>query len=105
MASKAEEILTAAYPVQGQKMIVLKIRFWTNDIAGDAEKIVPKHAWASGQVTIESNPAHGIKAKGPAPFNSLPELAGVVERVLIDHGIKLLPSTRERKYRLPPPSN
>jgi hypothetical protein len=103
MASKAEETVAATDAAHGQKMIELRVRFWTNDIADDAGKVVPKHAWASGIVRVESNPAHGLKAKSPAPFNSLAELAAVVERVLIDHGVKLHPSTKERKYRLPPP--
>ncbi|HEY3812785.1 MAG TPA: hypothetical protein VGL66_06130 [Caulobacteraceae bacterium] len=99
MAKVTLETVEVTEASHGQKMIELKVRFWTNDIAGEAGKIVPKHAWAAGIVRIESNEAHGIKARDPAPFNSLPELAAVVERVLIDHGIKLHPSTRERKYR------
>ncbi|HLK26540.1 MAG TPA: hypothetical protein VKT30_17930 [Caulobacteraceae bacterium] len=102
MASKAGEIVAAADASHGQKMVELRVRFWTNDIAGGG-KILPKHAWAAGIVRMESNPAHGIKAKNPVPFNSLAELAVVVERVLIDHGVKLHPSTKERKYRRPPP--
>ena len=103
MASKIEDTVAAADASHGQKMIELRIRFWTNDIADEAGKVLPKHAWAAGIVRMESNSAHGIKAKSPAPFNSLPELAAVVERVLIEHGLKLHPSTKERKYRLPSP--
>ncbi len=99
MTSKTEDAAGAREAAHGQKMIELRVRFWTNDLAEEAGKVVPKHAWASGIVRVESNETHGIKATSPAPFNSLPELGAVIERVLIDHGIKLHPSTRERKYR------
>jgi hypothetical protein len=83
-------------------MIELKVRFWTNDLADEQGKVAPKNAWAAGVVRIESNAAHGLKAASPEPFNSLPELGAVIERVLIQHGIKLHPSTKERKYRRSP---
>jgi hypothetical protein len=44
---------------QGEKMIEIKIRFWTDEIAAEPGKIVPKHAWTSGVVRIERNPSHG----------------------------------------------
>ncbi len=41
----------------GQKMIEVKVRFWTNDIATDENMVVPKHAWCSGVVRMERNKA------------------------------------------------
>jgi len=39
----------------GQKMIEVKLRFWTNNLAGKSGQIIPKHAWSSGVVRIEPN--------------------------------------------------
>ena len=82
---------------QGQKMIEIKLRFWTNDIAGKG-KIRPKHAWSGGVVRIERNPSHGIVPGSPLPFHSLLDVGGVIEKLLIQHGIVLHPGTRMRKY-------
>ncbi len=84
--------IEAREAAQGNKMIEIRVRLWTNDLAGGEGKIRPKHAWSSGVVRMSSNPAHGIKPQNPRPFNSTSELSGVIERVLIEHGVKLHPS-------------
>ena len=82
----------------GERMIEVKIRFWTNDIA-ESGKILPKHAWASGIIRMEANSSHGIAPlSNPKPFNSLLDLGQVIEKVLIEYGIVLHPSHRMRKY-------
>lgn len=84
----------------GERMIEIKLRFWTNGIDPDPGKIVPKHAWASGVVRIERNGPHGIdpsKAKA-RPFNSLLDVGAVIEKVLIDHHITLHLGSKMRKY-------
>lgn len=83
---------------QGEKMIELRIRFWTNDLAGDRGKIRPKHAWSSGMVIMDRNQSHGIVPNDPVPFNSLMSLAYIIERVLIAHGITLHASPKMKKY-------
>lgn len=80
----------------GQRMIEIKLRFWTNDIASEKGHVVPKHAWASGVARIERNDSHGIKPADPVPFNSIMEIGSAVEEVLVAHGIKLHP---DRKLR------
>jgi hypothetical protein len=90
--------LAAREAEHGQKMIEIKVRFWTNDIASESGKIVPKHAWTSGVVRIERNKAHRIVPRAPRPFNSLMEVGSVIEKVLIDHGIVLHRSGRMKKY-------
>jgi hypothetical protein len=72
----------------GEKMIELKLCFWTNNIAPRG-KVLPKHGRSRGVVRIQSNKAHGIVAGGPTPFNSLMEIGAVIEKVLIKHGIIL----------------
>jgi hypothetical protein len=83
---------------QGEKMIEIKLRFWTNDIASEAGKVLPKHAKSSGVVRMEGNTSHGIKPGKPRPFHSLLDVGAVIEKVLIEHGIVLHPATRMRKY-------
>ena len=82
----------------GQKMIEVKVRFWTNDIAEEEGKVRPKHAWTSGVVRIERNPAHGIVPQRPLPFHTLLDVGSVIERVLVEHGIQLHVSRQMRKY-------
>lgn len=83
---------------QGEKMIEVKVRFWTNDISSESGKVVPKHAWSSGVVRVERNSSHGIVPGNPQPFHSLLDVGAVIEKVLIDHGIVLHPSRRMKKY-------
>ena len=82
----------------GQKMIEVKVRFWTNDIAEGEGKIIPRHGWTSGIVRMDKNASHGIEPGRPVPFNSLLDVGAVIEKVLIDHKIVLHPSRRMRKY-------
>ena len=73
----------------GEKMIVVEVRFFTNNLASGKGKINPKHAWTQGMVRIEKNEPHGIKPKSGAPFNSLMQIGAAVEKCLIEHGIIL----------------
>ncbi len=94
MSSKIEEKEAS----HGQKMIEVKLRFWTNDIAKDKGKIVPKHAWSSGVVRLESNKSHEIVPGNPLPFHSLLDVGAVIEKALIQHGIRLHTSEKMKKY-------
>lgn len=97
MAS-SESDLSAREAHFGEKMVEVKIRFWTNDISPENGKIKPKHAWSSGVVRIESNSSHGIVPGNPKPFHSLLDVGSVIEKVLIEQGIVLHPSRRMAKY-------
>ena len=85
MSSKGKAIT----PKYGEKMIEVKVRFWTDDMTSTAGDILPKHAWTAGVVRIERNNSHGIVPSSPKPFNSLMEIPAVIEKVLVQHGIKL----------------
>jgi len=82
----------------GEKMIEVKVRFWTNDIAEEDGKIVPKHAWASGIVRMDRNRSHGIAGSEPYPFHSLLGLGAAIEKALIEQGIELHVPRQMRKY-------
>jgi hypothetical protein len=98
MADVTETEMAIREADQGERMIEVKIRFWTNDIAGEKGSVRPKHAWASGVVRVERNKTHGIVPGKPRPFHSLMDLSAVVERVLIDQGIVLHLNSRMKKY-------
>lgn len=83
---------------QGEKMIEIKVRFWTNQIAEGEGMVRPKHAWTSGVVRMERNQTHGIIPENPTPFQSLMDLPAVLEKVLHQHGVKLHPSRRMKRY-------
>ena len=82
----------------GERMIELRIRFWTDGLAGQNGSIRPKHAWSAGVVRMAVNEAHGISARHPRTFNSLLDLPMAIERVLAEHGVKLHRSRRMQKY-------
>jgi hypothetical protein len=97
MSTKDE--LTAREANHREKMIEVKLRFWTNDITPDQGKgIIPKHASASGVVRMERNKSHGIVPGNPIPFHSLLDIGAVIERVLLEHDIVLHRSKKMRKY-------
>ena len=83
---------------QGEKMVEVKIRFWTNNIAPGEDKVFPKHAWASGVVRIERNKSHGIEPTAPVPFHSLLDVGVAIEKVLIRHGVILHAPRQMKKY-------
>ena len=97
MAAKPESkgVRVAA---QGERMIEVRVRFWTNDIAGRKGTVRQKHAWANGVVRAERNTTHGISPRKPRHFYSLMDLSAVIEKVLIDHGVVLHRNRRMRKY-------
>jgi hypothetical protein len=82
----------------GKRMIEVRVRFWTNDLAEGKGRIRPKHAWGAGVVRLEPNDSHGIPSANPVPFNSIAEIPAKIEKVLIDNGVSLHPSDRMRKY-------
>lgn len=82
----------------GEKMIEVRVRFWTNNIAEDENKVLPKHAWSSGIVRMERNKSHDIVPESPIPFNSLLELPFMIEELLLDHEITLHLSNRTKRY-------
>jgi hypothetical protein len=83
--------------VHGKKMIEIRVRFWTDQIAKEG-KIIPKHCWDSGVVRISSNDLHGITSSNPIPFNSLSEILPKIEKLFKNHGIKLHLGSKSRRY-------
>lgn len=82
----------------GEKTIEVKIRFWTDEIASEKGKIIPKHALTAGVVGIERNEAHEIVPGKTIPFNSLLDLGTAIETVLKEHGIVLHLSSGMKRY-------
>ena len=82
----------------GQKMISVNVRFWTDELASEEGKIIPKNAWVHGVVRLETNASHGIEPSRPIPFNSLMELPLAIEELLIREGIVLHPNSRMKRY-------
>jgi hypothetical protein len=103
MAKNGGDGVEAKEAKHGEKMIEIKVRFWTDGIV-NAERIQPKHAWGSGVVRITKNKSHAIVPGRPRPFNSVLELGSVIERVLMEHGIFLHHSRKMAKYMAEAPS-
>ncbi len=93
-----KEDLLAKEAKHGEKMVEIQIRLWTDGIAGEQNKVIPKHAWSSGVVKVQSNKAHGISSQSPVPFHTMMDLTAVIEKVLINHGITLHQSRKMKKY-------
>ena len=83
---------------KNERMIEIKLRFWTNGFATRKGYVRPKHAWSGGVVRVERNKTHGIRPNSPKPFHTLLDVGVVIERVLIGHGIILYPGKRMKKY-------
>jgi hypothetical protein len=82
-----------------ERMIEVKVHFWTDGIADGEGRVLPKNAWTSGVVRIKNNRSHNITAQeSQVPFNSLMEIPSVIEKVLIQNGINLHTSNRMKKY-------
>ena len=90
--------IAASEAKHGEKMIEIKVRFWTNDISATSGKVLPKHAWTAGIIRIAKNESHNIKPKHPKVFHTLMDIGAVIETVLIEHGIILHPSRKMKKY-------
>jgi len=85
----------------GERMIELRVKFFTNNITSEQGTVDPKTAWASGWIVATANKTHGItnsKVK-PKAFHSFAGIQTTMEDVLAEHGIKLMATRRERKYR------
>jgi hypothetical protein len=83
----------------GERMIEVRVRFWTNDLAEGEGQVRPRHAWGSGVVRIQPNKSHGITGRGkPLPFNSLAEIPAKIEQELIAHGITIHRSRKMKRY-------
>ncbi|HOC45941.1 MAG: hypothetical protein PHT96_10650 [Syntrophorhabdaceae bacterium] len=81
-----------------ERMIEVRLSFWTDGIAVKEGNIVPKHARSSGLMRVEPNGAHEIVPESPAAFHSLMDITSALEKVLIENGIVLHHSKKMRKY-------
>lgn len=74
----------------GERMIELRIRFWTNDIDGNPKgTITQRVCWDGGVVYAVRNRSHGIRRKGESRFRGLCQLLCSVEKVLEKQDIRL----------------
>ena len=73
----------------GEKMIEVRVRFWTDSIADEKGKLIPKHCWNKGIVYMKNNKTHGIhgSSENPILFNSRDELDSAIEKLLDREGI------------------
>jgi hypothetical protein len=90
-------------PKHGEKMIEVRLRFWTNNIAPQKGQIVAKHAWDKGVAVISANPSHGIESAKPINFNSILEIPQVLGRVLEKSGVTLHAGHELRRLIKDPP--
>jgi hypothetical protein len=95
--SEAPEIEARAAK-HGQKMLEVRVRFWTDDIAKKKGEVIPKHAWGSGMINIDRNEAHGLTPERWLAFNSMAEIASVIEKCILENGVKIISSRKMKKY-------
>jgi hypothetical protein len=81
----------------GDKMIEARVRFWTDGLAPQKGDVIPKNAWDSGMVAMDSNVSHGIASGTPQPFNSILDLQSVIAEVLVKNGVTLHPNRKSRR--------
>ena len=74
----------------GEKMIEVRVRFWTDEITNTPKVILPKHAWDYGYVEIAANTSHGLKQSGSSvKFGSVLELPQAIADLLVQEGVQL----------------
>lgn len=81
----------------GEKMIEVRLRFWTNDISPIKDEILPKQGWTAGKAYMVKNDAHGIAGKANTQFNSLLQIGEAVGKVLVAEGVTLRPNGMDAK--------
>jgi hypothetical protein len=81
-------------PKHGEKTIKIQLDFWTDDIAKNSGKIVPKVCWDSGTIRLLRNGGHEIKGSKSIPFSSLSQLVGKIEEVFREQNVKVLKTNR-----------
>ena len=81
----------------GDKMIEIRVLFWTNNITGQKDTVIPKHAWDHGMVVMDKNDSHGIKRGRPQPFHSILDLQAIIAKVLVEQGVTLHTGRKLRK--------
>jgi len=74
----------------GERMIELKIAFFTDNIASEEGKVIPKVCWDVGTVRLLANASHGLRPSEPYFFSGLSELLPTIERLLAENEVKVL---------------
>jgi hypothetical protein len=88
----------AVRATHGEKMLELKVLFFTNGIARRRNAVLPGHGMTRGTVRMDRHIAHALGGGRARPFNSLMELPAAIERVLMDHGVTLHARGKMRRY-------
>ena len=79
----------------GERMIEVKVRFFTDGIAKRKGEVISGHGWTKGVVRLTPNETHTIdKNNRPIPFNSLMEIPFAIEKLLMRDGITLFVSKK-----------
>ena len=73
---------------QSHKMIILTVRFFTNNLEEDGG-ILSRHAWDKGAMAVQTNELHDLPSCGPVHFRSLAEILPLMEKLLIKAGVTL----------------
>lgn len=82
----------------GEKMLEIRIRLWTDQIAENKGEIIPKHALDTGIVYMTRNKSHGIESSESEKFHSLLGLPAAIERLLLKNQIRLHLGRHSKKY-------
>jgi hypothetical protein len=90
--------ITGSQAQPGEKMLEIRIKFWTDQIAETRGEIVPKHALDAGIVYMPRNKSHDIHSTESEKFHTLLELPAAIQRLLIKQSIKLHQGRVTRKY-------
>ncbi|MEM0050698.1 MAG: hypothetical protein QXM43_00485 [Desulfurococcaceae archaeon] len=75
---------------RGGRMMELRIAFFTDGIASEKGKVVPRVCWDIGTVRLLANESRGLKPSEPYFFNGLSELLPTIERLLAENEVKVL---------------
>lgn len=81
----------------GKKMIGVEVRFWTNNLAAKG-KIVPRSGRWAASSGYRATKCMELRPVGLGHSTHSWRSRPPIERVLIEHGVRLHPSRKIRKY-------
>ena len=82
---------------EGDATIEVRIQFSTRGLERNGG-VRPKHAWTSGEISMQPSKAHAIKTSTPRRFDMVSEISHVVAQLLNDNDIVLHASAKMERY-------
>ncbi len=84
------------------KMIEVRVKFWTNAREDDATewKTMKATGYGAGLVTLPRNDLHDIGPASPVHFHTMGQILPAIEEILARAGVRIVNSREESFFRV-----